>query len=311
MPPERPSLRLRLLNAALRRLEKPWLAKVRDPLDARSGFERSARRVFRDPPHALYQRVRLPEGAMPLRATWASAGPASSRSAILYLHGGAYVMGSARTHRAMLAALSARCAIAACLPDYRLAPEHPFPAALEDTLTAYRGLLALGYLPERIALGGDSAGGGLMFATLAQILASGLPAPGAAFAFSPWVDLTGTSPSLVRNRHADPLLPASRMEETRGYYLAGADPANPRASPVRADFTEGPPVLILAGSTEILLDEALAMSHRLQAAGVSVEVEVWPEAPHVWPIFQGWIPEADAALDRVATFLRMALRPEP
>lgn len=311
MPADRPSLRLRLLNAALRRLEKPWLAKVDDPLAARAGFERSARRYFRDPAHALYLRVRLAGAPVLLHATWASAGPVLPRAAILYLHGGAYVMGSARTHRAMLAALSARCGMAACLPDYRLAPEHPFPAALEDAVLAYRRLLALGYAPERIALGGDSAGGGLMFATLAQILASGLPVPGAAFAFSPWVDLTGASPSILRNARRDPLLPASRLAETRAYYLAGADPADPRASPVCAGFEGAPPVLILAGSTEILLDEGLAMAERLREAGVAAEVEVWPEAPHVWPIFQGWIPEADAALDRVATFLRAALRLEP
>ena len=273
---------------------------------------RHLRRVMNAPvaPSPLPRGIRLRHARVgDVPGQWLS--PPDPSAKVLYLHGGAFIGGRLETYHNFCGRLARTLNAEVFLPDYRLAPEHPFPAALEDTLTAYRGLLALGYLPERIALGGDSAGGGLMFATLAQILASGLPVPGAAFAFSPWVDLTGTSPSLVRNRHADPLLPASRMEETRGYYLAGADPANPRASPVRADFTEGPPVLILAGSTEILLDEALAMSHRLQAAGVSVEVEVWPEAPHVWPIFQGWIPEADAALDRVATFLRMALRPEP
>lgn len=293
-----------LLVGAMRRFEKPRLARASDPRRIRPAFERAARLLFRDPPHARYLPGEIAPG---LAALWAAAGSVAPRAAILHFHGGGYVMGSPCTHRAMLAALSARCGIEACLPAYRLAPEHVFPAALEDALAAYEGLLLRGYAPARVALGGDSAGGGLMFALLATLEDAGLPRPGAVYAFSPWVDMTGRARSLHANAAHDALLPAGRLAALRAMVLAGADPADPRASPVFASFTDPPPALVLVGAEEILLDDARTIVARLRACGGEARCEVLAGLPHVWPIFQGLLPEADRSLDMVAGFLRARL----
>jgi monoterpene epsilon-lactone hydrolase len=292
------SLRLRLLNAALRRIEKPMLARV-DVAAARRRFEVSAR-LFRDPPFAEYllDRVGVP-------ALWAEVPPARG-GVILYLHGGAHVMGSPRTHRAMLARLSALTGLAACLPDMRLAPEHPCPAALDDAEAAWDALLARGYPPGRLVLGGDSSGGGLVLALLARLLARG-ERPAAVFAYSPWTDLTASGGSLAANARADPLLPITRMAEARRLYLGALDADDARASPLFARFPGCPPVFLQAGRTEILLDDTLRMAERLAQDGSDVTLDLWPDTPHVVAMFQGWLPEADEVLRRTAAFIRSRL----
>lgn len=295
------SLRLRLLNAYLKRVEKPWLARVKDPVKVRAGFERSAR-LFRDPAFALY----LPDRLGDVPVLWAQVRPRAS-GVILYLHGGAYVMGSPTTHRAMVARLSEMTGLRAVLPDYRLAPGHPFPAALEDALAVWDGLVARGYAPGRIVLGGDSSGGGLMLALLSVLLQRG-ERPALAFAFSPWSDLTLSGESFAANAARDPLLPTSQAELVLKYYLCGADAADPRASPLFARFPDAPPVFLQAAQTEILRDDTLRMAAALRAQGADVTVDLWGHLPHVWPIFQGWLPEADDALRRASAFIAQALR---
>jgi len=290
-------LRLRALTAYLRWVEKPWLARVRDLPALRHGFERSARLGFRAPPYTLA----LPDRVGGRPALWVAC-RARHAGAILYLHGGAYLMGSPETHRALVAALSGATGLPALLPDYRLAPEHPFPAALEDARAAWNGLIARGYPPDRIVLAGDSAGGGLALALLAGLLAEG-QRPAATVAFSPWTDLTLSGASLAENATADPLLPVSRLSEAREYYLQGADPANPGASPLFAAFPDPPPVFLQVAETEILRDDTLRMADRLRSHGAEVALDLWPDAPHVWAIFQGRLPEADAALARAANFV--------
>ncbi len=291
------SWQLRLLNGVLRRMVKPRLARVTDPLRERRGFERSTR-LFRRPPFACFLRDRV--GDVPGR--WASVG-ASGRGVLLYLHGGAHLIGSSRTHGALVARISALTGLRAFVPDYRLAPEHPFPASLEDARAVWDGLLARGYPSERIVLGGDSSGGGLMFSLLAQLLQGG-ERPAAAFAFSPWVDLTLSGAIFSENAESDPLLPAAQAELVRDFFLAGQDPADPRVSPLFAEFPGAPPVFLQAAETEILRDDALRMAERLQAHGAEVTLDLWEDPPHVWPIFQSWLPEADAALERLAEWLR-------
>jgi acetyl esterase/lipase len=223
---------------------------------------------------------------------------------LLWLHGGAYCLGSCRTHAALAAALARRAGgLAAVLPDYRLAPEHRFPAALEDARTAFAGLLAEGWAPERVVLGGDSAGGGLVFALLHVLRAEGAAMPACALAFSPWVDLTLAGRSAVDPRR-DAFLPAHRFPEVRDAYLAGADPADPRASPHLGAFAGAPPVLIQASRAELLADDARAMAATLARDRVAVRLDLWDDVPHVWQIFHGLLPEADAALDEAAAFVR-------
>ncbi|MDF1856122.1 alpha/beta hydrolase fold domain-containing protein [Pseudooceanicola sp.] len=290
------SLRLRLLDFWLRRVEKPALARL-SPQAARARFAGQAW-MFRDPAHAWYRDSRL--GGVSV--TWAEAG-AFGAPVILWLHGGAYLMGGAATHRAMLARLAAMSGTRACLPEFRLAPEHPFPAALSDVEAVWDGLRHSGLRADQIVLGGDSSGGGLALALLARLLKRG-ERPAALLAMSPWADLTASSASLRENARAEALLPVGRLEEARDCYLAGADPRDPGVSPLFADFPDCPPVWLHVGQTEILRDDTLRMTEHLRGQGAEVSLDLWADLPHVVAIFQGWLPEADAVLRGAAGFIR-------
>ena len=191
-------------------------------------------------------------------------GPAGA-GLVLWLHGGAYCLGSPRTHAAMVTALAARAGAGAVLPDYRLAPEHPFPAAVEDARAAWEGLLAEGWPPERIALGGDSAGGGLALRCSTSCSPKARRRRPACVAFSPWADLTLCGASIRELARRDAFLPARRLPDVRDLYLAGADPRDPRASPHLGRFAGAPPALIQASRAEILRDDAVAMAERMRA----------------------------------------------
>lgn len=289
-----------VLRVIARRLTRPSLARQRDPVAARRHFERMAARTFRAPPGTL----ELPAAAGGVPGLWVSNRPRDT-GILLYFHGGGYLMGSPRTHAALLAALARRTGARAFLPDYRLAPEHPFPAAYEDALAAYDGLVALGHAPESIMLGGDSAGGGLALALLGQLCREGRP-PAGLFAFSPWTDLTLTGASLVTNAAREQLLPAHRLTEIRALILGGARPqeaSDPRLSPLHAHFPAPPPVLIHAAESEILRDDALRMRGRLPEA----EIKLAGDLPHVWPMLHNWLPEARATLDHTGRFIRSCL----
>ncbi len=282
-----------------RHAARPALARQRDPQAARAHFERSARRLFRAPPYTLA----LP-GVEGVPGLWVSNRPRGD-GVMLYFHGGAYVMGSSRTHGALVAELAQRTGLRGFLADYRLAPEHPFPAAFDDALAAFDALVARGHAPGSIVLGGDSAGGGLALALLGHLCRTGRR-PAGLFAFSPWTDLTFSSASLVTNAAREQLLPAHRLTEMRSMILGGARPADaddPRLSPVHAGFPAPPPVLILAATTEILRDDALRMRNRLPDA----EIRVAGDLPHVWPILHNWLPEARETLDHTAEFIRSCL----
>lgn len=292
------SRRLRLLNALLRHVVRPRIARTRGPGQARRDLDRAARLWFRQPPYLSAYRDARGTGWVYLRGS-------DPRRVILYFHGGGYVAGGLRSHQGMLGRLSKLSGLPVCVPDYRLAPQARFPAAFDDAMAAWRDLLDRGHAPEDIVLGGDSAGGGLMLALLARLCAEGMR-PRAALAFSPWTDLTCSGASLAENAARDPLLPPERSAELVALYLGDAPPDDPRASPLFARFDAPPPVLFQVSESEILRDDTLRMADRLRAAGGDVTVQMWPDTPHVWQIGDGWVPEARAALRQAAEFVQAA-----
>jgi len=304
------SWQARLVSAFLKRIVRPRLNRERDPVAARARFLRIARLVFRDPRGAQFQPDRLEVEGRSLPALGVRIAGQHGSGIVLYFHGGAYLMGSPRTHRALAARLAKEAGVTAILPHYRRAPELPFPAAFDDAVAAYVALLARGHAPEAIAIAGDSAGGGLALALLAEIGRLGLPRPAAALAFSPLADMSFSGASIATNAERDVMLPASRAEDMRRFYMPAGDPRDPRASPLFAHWQGPPPVMLMVSDTEILRDDSLRMAEVLRKAGGTVRCDIWDDLPHVWPIFQGWMPEADEALRQAGAFLRAALPKE-
>lgn len=299
------SLRRHILNLGLRLVEKRFLARADDPVALRAGFERKARFWFR-PPRGSHFSKEVLDGVPVCWALGRDVPAGKTGAVILYLHGGGYVFGSSRSHRAMLARLSGLSGLAACLPDYRLAPEHAFPAALEDALAVYIELSA----EREVIIGGDSAGGGLALALLAEILRHGLRRPRGVFCFSPLTDMTFSGDSMASNADAEVMLPVARAGELARMYLRESDPRDPRVSPLFAGFRGAPPVWIAAGDTEILLDDTRRMAARLRADGVRVTEVIARDLPHVWPIFGPLLPEACRTLEEVAGWIRSLSRPQ-
>ena len=226
-----------------------------------------------------------------------------ARRKILFLHGGGYITGSPALYRHVLwrFAKAARAEIFAI--DYRLAPEHRFPAALEDATAAWRAMLARGADPDSCAVLGDSAGGGLALALALRLRDERVPLPGAIVAIAPWTDLAITGES-ARDDSADPLLRADCLKPFAAEYLGGADPCHPYASPLYGDPAGLPPTLLQVGSDEILRDDSVRLAERMRAAGCQVSLEVWPRMPHVWHAFAPAMPEAGRAIKRVGAFVR-------
>ena len=230
-------------------------------------------------------------GVNGIPAEWIIAPESQENQVILYLHGGGYLFGSARTHRVMLAHM-ARAAKARVLAlDYRLAPEIPFPAPVEDSVSAYRWLLAEGISAKKMVIGGDSAGGGLAVAALVALRAVGEPMPAAGVCISAWTDMESTGQSHTTNAESDPSVSKERLLKIAKVYLDGKEPTAPLASPIHADLTGLPPLLLQVGSIEVLLDDSTLLKSRAKAAGVSVEMEVWDDMPHVWHHYAPILPE--------------------
>ncbi|MEY9873882.1 monoterpene epsilon-lactone hydrolase [Streptacidiphilus sp. MAP12-33] len=228
---------------------------------------------------------------------------AAERGVLLYLHGGGYVLGSPDTHAGLVGELAGRAGLRAISLDYRLAPEHAFPAAVDDGLAAYRELLGTGTDPRELVLAGDSAGGGLALATLLAAREAGLPLPAAVVVLSPWADLTLAGASIRTKNDADPIFAETDLRAYADLYAGAADPAQPLASPVFADLTGLPPLLVQVGANELLLDDAVRLAARAGADGVEVTLEIGAGLPHVYQTNYGRLDEADAALDRAARFL--------
>lgn len=297
------SWQLKVLRVFLRRVARQGLSRYADSAVARRWFDRGAFLNARGRPDRSFIADHFSGPGRGVDALW-SAAPQGHDSIVLYFHGGGYIMGSPRTHAALGRYIGRKSAAAVCLPAYRLAPEHPFPAAFEDAVLVWEGLLARGIQPGRIVLGGDSAGGGLALALLGYLCANDLPRPAGLFTFSPFTDLTYQSPSLAENAARDILLPPQRLQRLSQRILQGGDAADPRISPLFASFDGAPPVFIQAARTEILRDDALRMADRLRSFDVAVRCDIWGNLPHVWQFFHGWLPEARDALREVAVFIR-------
>jgi acetyl esterase/lipase len=227
--------------------------------------------------------------------------PGQNGDVLLYLHGGGYGGGSARSHSELAARIARAAGATAILPEYRLAPEHPFPAALDDALAVYRALLSeLEGNRRRLVVGGDSAGGGLSVAMCVALREAGEPLPRALSLLSPWLDLTCTSPSWDERFEGDPVLDHS-LRAAAERYLAGADPHDPLCSPLFADLSGLPPVFVQVGTHEILYDDAVSFAEEAARAGVEVELEIGHDLIHVWPIFP-ITPESVASIARIGRF---------
>ena len=242
-------------------------------------------------------------GVNGVAAEWIWAPESDKRRVILYLHGGGYVIGSVRTHRVLLAHL-ARAAKARVLAlDYRLAPETPFPGPIDDTVNAYQWLLSEGIEPANMAIAGDSAGGGLVVAALVALKSVGEPLPAAGVCISPWSDMESTGGSMMTNSESDPSVSKERLLKLAGIYLNGKNPQAPLASPIHADLTGLPPLLLQVGSIEVLLDDSTMLKEQAHKAGVSVQMEVWDDMPHVWHHYAPILPEARKAISKIGEFL--------
>ncbi|KAB8145114.1 alpha/beta hydrolase [Chloroflexia bacterium SDU3-3] len=275
--------------------------------ERRAGFEGMVERHVGQP-------IPLPEGthvqpvdAGGIPAEWVVPPHHSAESVLLYLHGGGYILGSPRSHRDLVARLSLAAGVRSLLIDYRLAPEHPFPAAVEDALAAYRWLLGAGVRPEQIVVGGDSAGGGLSLALLLALRQEGLPMPAGAALISPWTDLPGELPSRAAKGDADPIFTSEALEGLGKAYPGATDPRHPQISPIHADLRGLPALAIQVGEDELLLDDSLVLAEHARAADLAVELSVWPDMWHVFQIYAAAVPEAQRAIEELASFIRRRL----
>ena len=271
------------------------VAKMRKRLDQLGRLARPARHVAIEEKsiaglHAEWYR---PENAMPGKL-------------LLYLHGGAYTLGSCDSHRKLVTHMAKEGNIEAVMPEYRLAPEHPFPAGLDDAIAVYKALLDSGYKAADIVISGDSAGGGLSVATMLQLRHQGLPLPGAAVLISPFLDISASGESMKTRADRDPWFRPDEVEVVVRYYCPGEDVRNPLLSPVFANVAGLPPTLIHVGDDEILLSDSTRFADKLKTAGIDVELEVFPEMWHVFQLFVGKMPESRAAVRKIGAYLKAA-----
>ncbi|HEV8322190.1 MAG TPA: alpha/beta hydrolase [Myxococcota bacterium] len=239
-------------------------------------------------------------------AAWFVVPEAAADRAVLYLHGGAYVAGSLNTHRDLITRVGRAARARVLGVEYRLAPEDPFPAAVNDAVAAWRWLVSPtggGVAPRRAAIAGDSAGGGLTVATLVSLRQSGDPLPAAAACLSPWVDLEGIGPSMTARAALDPIVSRDNLVRMGRHYLGGKDPRTPLAAPLYADLTGLPPLLVQVGTAEALWDDAGRLAERARAAGVDVTLEPWEDMIHAFQAFASVLPEGQQAITRLGEFI--------
>lgn len=248
-----------------------------------------------------------PVDASGVEAEWTTTPTADPARVIMFLHGGGYVAGSIKSHRHMIAQAGREAGTRTLALGYRLAPEHPFPAALEDALAGYRFLLSQGYRPENIAMAGESAGGGLAIATLVSLREAGTALPACAWCSSPWTDLEMSGATMQTKTAVDPLIQGPYLHELAAAYLQGRDPRLPLVSPIHADLRGLPPLLIQVGSDETLLDDAIRLAGVAAAADLRTTLQVWPHMIHAWHLFYSQLGDGRRALAEMGAFVRATL----
>ncbi len=284
--------------AALAALEPRSLQEIRASYD-KAGL------AFGLPERVTVSQVKA--GGVP--AEWVAPASAAGAGVLLYLHGGGFTLGSLDSHRNLAANIALAWKGRVLLVDYRCAPEHPFPAAVDDTLSAYRWLVETGNDPKSLAVAGDSAGGGLTVSTLVAARDAGLALPAAAVCISPWANLENKGPSYAAQAGADPIVRHADLERWAEVYLGKITPRKaPLASPVHAELKGLPPFLIQTGGAEVLLSDSHLLAERLKKAGVSVDLDVWPDMIHVWHWFAPILSEGQAAINKLARFVRTKVR---
>ncbi len=291
---------IKLRNAIFRTLLKLLFKRRATIEESRANSAKSAKWTGKVPVGIVVEKVR----ADGIDAEWIYATDTDEEKVILYLHGGGYVTGSADTHRMLCTSLTQSVNAKIFLPEYRLAPEHPFPAALDDATSAYRWLLMQGFEAENIIIAGDSAGGGLSLALIQALRDDNQPLPAGVICISPWTDLTMSYESHQSKTTADPILRGDSLQLWASSYIADNDPRNPLISPAFADFTDFPPLFIQVGSEEVLLDDAKELAKKAKSEGVDVTLSIYEGMWHVWHVFGSLLPESPKAFEEIGEFLR-------
>ncbi len=293
------SFQAKAVNMGLRFLKRKMFTDT-DHIALREMVANASKRSPRPPAHIEFVEDHIED----LSCLWVRDVRAHKDKIILYLHGGGFIFCSAHTtHKDILWRMSSASKCRVLAVDYRLAPENPFPAALDDAVKIYQWLLSQGYKPENIAIAGDSAGGGLTYSSVLKIRDMGLPVPAATVGMSPWTDLAVTGESVMKNLKRDFLIPGDGLSEGAEYYLNGADPRDPYASPLYGDPEGLPPTLIQVSTDEVLLDDARRLADKYKNAGVSADIELWDGLPHVWQAMAMIIPEGQEAIKSAGQFI--------
>ena len=287
------------LDSLVTLLRSRPVAETPDVAAARARFEKLAD-FMGGAPDAKCEKVDA--GGVP--AEWVAAPGCDAQRAVLFLHGGGYVIGSINTHRRLAYDISAASGARVLVIDYRLAPEHPFPAAVDDATKAWRWLLQQGLSPNRLAIAGDSAGGGLTIATLVNLRDQKLGLPACAVAISPWVDLEGVGNSMTARTAQDPMVQKDGLLWMAGLYLGGKNAKTPLAAPLHAELKGLPPILVQVGTAETLLDDATRLAEKLHAAGGDVRLAIWPNMLHVFPLFAPILSEGRDGCLEIGAFIR-------
>jgi len=296
--------RLKFLNFILKWTVRPVLSRVssKNPARLRPWLDKPLEWVFRPRRGVQISEAKISNLDVPVMYIENGESP---NGTLLYLHGGAYVFGSARTHRKLVSHICGLSRLKGISVNYRLAPENPFPAAIDDAFAVYMSLITQGV--KNIIIAGDSAGGGLALALLGKILAADVEKPAGLVAFSPWTDFTLSSVSMSENDRSEYLLPPRQIRQAREF-VAPKDHKNPLVSPIFANFKNAPPVLIFVGSGEVLLDDATGIADNIRDSGALVTLSIYKSTPHVWVMGHGFLPEANAAMAETAAFIKQVLQ---